>query len=378
MKMVVLGAGRMGVAAAYDFARQPDVTSVVVADQDGARADAAARQLGSKVKAVRCDLRDLAAVRPLLRGAKAALSAASYTLNVALAGLAIEEKCHFVDLGGNNDVVRATLALDAKARSAGVALVPDCGLAPGMAVLLAARLARQLDRCDRLKIRVGGLPQDRPGPLEYRLVFSVEGLINEYKEPCLVVRGGRTGTVEALTEIEPLEFPAPFGKLECFHTSGGLSTLPETFAGAIPEMDYKTIRYPGHCERMKLLFDLGFFAEEPLPGASTTRRKASEAILETALGTEGKDSVLVRVEVSGTKGGRAAKLVEQIVDLFDESTGFTAMARTTAFPAAVVALECARGRASRPGAQPGERCIDLDRFHAEVVARGIAIDSRSG
>lgn len=375
MKMVVLGCGRMGIAAAYDFARQPDVTRVVVVDQDRERAEAGARRAGAKAEAVACDLKDGGAVRRVLAGAKACLSAASYTLNVALAEAAIECGCHFADLGGNNDVVRRTLALHEKARAARVTLVPDCGLAPGMAVLLAARLARKLDRCDVLQIRVGGLPQDRPAPIGYRLVFSVEGLINEYKEPALVVRGGKTLTVESLTEVEPLEFPEPFGKLECFHTSGGLSTLPETFAGTIPAMDYKTIRYPGHVAVIKAMFDLGLASESPLSiqGREIRPRDVLEAVLARSLSTEGKDSVLVRVEVAGVKNGTPARLRNQIVDLHDDRTGFSAMARTTAFPAAIVALELARGRAHESGALPGERCLDLERFFAEVKARGIAV-----
>src|SRR5207245_6645009 len=172
---------------------------------------------------------------------------------------------NFCDLGGNNDVVAAELALDTEARSRGVNIIPDCGLAPGMVAVLVAHGAAQFDKLDEIHIRVGGLPQNPKPPLDYQLVFSVEGLINEYIEPARVVRNGKITNVASMTETEDIEFPPPFGRLEAFQTSGGTSTLPETFLGRVRELDYKTIRYPGHCAKFKTMIDLGLCSSEPLP-----------------------------------------------------------------------------------------------------------------
>ena len=163
-----------------------------------------------------------------------------------LARAAIEARTNFCDLGGNNSVVDSELALDAQARAAGINIIPDCGLAPGMVSVLAAHGAARFRRLDELHIRVGGLPQKPRPPLDYQIVFSVEGLINEYVERARVIRDGEIIEVESMTEVESLQFPAPFGQMEAFQTSGGTSTLPETFLGRIRELDYKTIRYTGN------------------------------------------------------------------------------------------------------------------------------------
>src|SRR5215210_8307938 len=197
-----------------------------------------------------------------MRGHDAVLSCVTYFHNLSLARAAVEARTHFCDLGGNNAVVDAELALDEEASAAGVNVVPDCGLAPGMVSVLAAHGAARFDALDEVRIRVGGLPQKPRPPLDYQIVFSVEGLINEYVERARVVRGGRIVEVESMTEVEELEFPAPFGRMEAFQTSGGTSTLPETFLGRVTELDYKTVRYPGHCERFRLLIELGLTAAD--------------------------------------------------------------------------------------------------------------------
>lgn len=376
MKLVVLGAGRMGAAAAFDLCRQQDVSQVVVVDRDQGHAAEAARRAGPKAVATVADLADASAVARLLQGAKGVFSSASYNLNLGLTRVAIDARCSFVDLGGNNDVVRGQLELDRAARDAGVTVIPDCGLAPGLAGWLGARLVAALDSCESLKIRVGGLPSDRPRPLEYRLVFSVEGLINEYKEACVVVRDGRTIVVPALSEIEPLEFPLPFGDLECFHTSGGLSTLPESLGSLAANMEYKTIRYPGHAARIQLLFDLGLASEESIEvrGVQVAPRDVLEACLERALSGPVDDVVLVRVDAVGHRGGKRVTLRNQIIDRLDRSTGHSAMARTTAYPATVALLEAVRGKTKLHGVLPGERTLDLDSLVAQVRARGIALE----
>src|SRR5688572_9240369 len=245
--MLVLGAGRMGLGAAHDLAAQPDVEEVTVADQDLDKARAVASHVPhGKVTARQVDVKNHGDAVALMRGHASAISCVNYWLNEDLARAAIEAGTNFCDLGGNNDVVAAELALDTEAKGKGVSVIPDCGLAPGMVAVPAAHGAARFETLDEIHIRVGGLPQDPKPPLDYQMVFSVEGLINEYIERARVIRGGKITEVESMTEIETLEFPAPFGKMEAFQTSGGTSTLPDTFRGRVKELDYKTIRYPGH------------------------------------------------------------------------------------------------------------------------------------
>jgi lysine 6-dehydrogenase len=373
--MLVLGAGRMGLGAVHDLVSQSDVSGVTVADYDLSKAAAIAGRYQDKVTAAQIDCNDQAAVVSLMRGHASAISCVNYWLNERLARAAIEAGTHFCDLGGNNDVVDAELALDAEARAAGVNIIPDCGLAPGMVAVLAAHGAQQFERegesLEEIHIRVGGLPQTPKPPLDYQLVFSVEGLINEYIEPARVIRDGKVTIVESMTELESLTFPEPFGKMEAFQTSGGTSTLVDTFLGKVRELDYKTIRFPGHCAKFKTMIDLGLCSSDAIDveGAPVKPRRVLGELLVKNLPHDEPDVVLVRVEFAGP----GKRLRYDIIDRSDPETGLSAMMRTTAFPASIVALMMARNQTTSKGALPQEKCIPPDAFMDELAARKIEV-----
>jgi len=378
VKLLVVGGGLMGRAAAYDLARQPDVAQVVIADLNKDRAAEAARFARSeKAVPLRLDARDADAVAAAFCGAKAALGAASYDLNLGLSCAAIAAGVHWCDMGGNNAVVDAQLALDEEAKRAGVTVIPDTGLAPGMVSLLAMHGVRSMDEARTVRLRVGGLPQRPRPPLNYALVFSVQGLINEYVEPCAAIRDGRLVTdIEPLVDVEEISFAPPLDRLEAFNTSGGTSTLPRTLLGRVRDLDYKTIRYPGHAAIMRTLFELGLLSrrEVELRGTRVAPRDVLERLIaEHAPRTE-DDLVLLRVTVEGTKGGRPARAVYEMVDRKDPATGLTAMMRGTAFPSAIVCLMMARGQ-TKPGATPQELALDADAFIAEVRKRGLPLEA---
>ncbi|MFO7651821.1 MAG: saccharopine dehydrogenase C-terminal domain-containing protein [bacterium] len=373
MRIAVIGAGMMARAVVYDLVRQPDVIEVRVADRDGSRLRELKRWARSpKVQTFVADAGDRAAMAALMRPCAAAIGCASYTLNLGLTRAAIATRTHFCDLGGNNTVVARQLGLDARARRAGITVVPDCGLAPGLVSVLTAACVERLDRTDAVRIRVGGLPRVPKPPLNYGIVFSAEGLINEYVEPCEVLRNGRAVTVESLADVESLRLGPPFGRLEAFNTSGGSSTLPETMRGRVRDLDYKTIRYPGHCAQVRLLFDLGLMSSRQGFGGVAPRQVLAR-LLEEKLGFETDDVVLLRVEAEGRRGGRPARVRYQMVDRADRRTGLTAMMRTTGFPAAVAGLTLARGKARRAGVLPGELAFDPQAFICELAGRGLAL-----
>lgn len=376
MRFVVLGAGRMGQAIAFDLARTPEVGEVVLADRNLQLAKRAASLLKSpKVIPRRIDASASSDLVKFLRAADCVASALPYYLNLRAAKAAVSAKVNFCDLGGSNAVVKAQLALDPQAKKAGVTVIPDCGLAPGLAGLLAANGIEQLDAVESVNLRVGGLPQHPKPPLDYLLTWSVEGLINEYTEKCTVIRQGKVASVDALDELEELTFPPPFGRMEAFHTSGGASTLPQTFAGRVRNLDYKTIRYPGHCAKIKTLISLGLAESKPVPvdGQKVIPRAFLKTLLEKHLEREGPDVVLVRVEVAGTHKGQKRKITYQLIDYFDTQTGLSAMMRCTGFSIAVVALLLARGEITQKGALPQERAVPVDQYIAELRARGIGI-----
>ncbi len=376
MKFLVLGSGMMGSALAFDLARSKGVTGITLADYDLTAARKTAERIGSPlVKPVALDVEYQDNVVALMAGHDCAIGAVSYRFNYGLSLAAIETGIHFCDLGGNDDVVHRQRSLDHKAREKGIAIVPNCGLAPGMANVLAARGVELFDSVDSISLRVGGLPQEPKPPFNYQLVFSVEGLVNEYSGFSVTLRDSRIVQQETLTEVEAIDFPPPFGTLEAFHTSGGSSLLPEMFEGRVRHLDYKTIRYQGHCERFKTLLDLGFASSEPVVVGSNvlTSREMFFELLKRKLAGDGPDVVLLRVKVSGLRDGKETSLQFNLIDFFDKNDNITAMMRTTSYPTSVVAQMLSNGTISARGVMTPEQCVPLQPFLTELRARSIAV-----
>jgi lysine 6-dehydrogenase len=377
MKYLIIGAGRMAIGVVFDLLNLESTTEVHVTDRE----DAALEKINTKFKDDRlytyqnnADDRDK--IIPLLEKVDGVLSAVPYDYNLRLTEWSIESGCHFVDLGGNFRVVEEQFKLDQKAKNAGVGVIPDCGLAPGMASVVAAHAVGKLDSVDTLEIRVGGLPVEPKTPLNYRLIFSVHGLTNEYIEPSIILNSGKIKTVPSMTEIESLDFPEPFGKLEAFYTSGGTSTLPMTYQDKISKLNYKTIRYPGHCEQFKMMIDLGFVDEKPMDiqGKSISRREAFERLLEETLTFEGEDVTLMRVSVQGMKDGVGKRLDYQAIEYEDKENNLTAMMRTTAFPAIITLEMLVDGRIKDKGVLRQELSIPPDLFLEELEKRNIKFE----
>lgn len=363
----------MAEAVLYDFVAAGVCEAVTVADVDLARAEELCRKRGGGLaRAAVVDAADGASARKLITGHDVCVAATPYRYNPTVARAAIAAGAHFVDMGGNNDVVAAELALYEEAGRAGVTVIPDMGLAPGMTNVLAAALVAAFDEVRELRLRVGGLPRKPRPPLGYELVFSVYGLINEYAEPCLILKNGDAATATPLTGVEELEFP-PVGRLEAFHTSGGASTLPYTYRGRVRELDYKTIRYPGHCAAVKPLFDLGLASEDEIV-AGVARVKPRDVLAERlrAALPEGEDDVvLVRCWARGTARGEERAASFELVDYADAASGLTAMQRTTGFPVAAAAAALARGGIKKAGAFPPEVALEPGPFIAALERRGL-------
>ncbi len=394
MKLLVIGSGMMGSAAAYDMARQISVESVTLADSDLKRARQVAARINrlaadKKVRAVPLDAAKEKEAARLMKGHDGVLSAVPYRLNLGLAKAAIEAGCHFADLGGNNTVVRQELALAKKAENKGVGLAPDCGLSPGMASILGGELVRRLGgHADALRLYVGGLPERPTPPFHYQLVFSVEGLINEYVEPARILRKGRMTTIEPLTEPEPFHMEG-FAPLVAFHTSGGTSTLPESFEGRVGECFEKTLRYPGHYDLLCELKELGLFSSEKMRigSAEVSPRSVLSKIFEGKFAGKGPDVTIMRLEahesvsspgVRGLLGGKLKGRVATftMVDHYDPKSDMSAMMRTTAFPASIVLQMMCSGAVEKRGAVLQERDVPAGMFLDEMERRGIRIAYR--
>jgi lysine 6-dehydrogenase len=375
-RYVVIGTGRQGVAAAYDLARHGEAERITLLDRDVAIARAGAERLnkllGRRVAgATAGDASQPRTLAPFLAEADGLLSAASYRVNLGLARLAVETKTHMVDLGGHTGIVRDELALNRDAKRAGIALVPDCGMGPGMNVTLALAAMDLLDEAEEVRIYDGGLPEEPKPPWNYTLLFSAEGLVNEYEGEAYFLRRGEVTPVPALSELEELEI-SPLGKLEAFVTSGGLSTMPWTFEGKLRVLENKTLRYPGHCRLLQSLRALGLFGREPIPvgNATLVPRELLIALFDRSLSNpEAHDVCVMHVRARGMKGGRPAEARANLLDRYDPTTGFRAMERLTGWHAALVLALAVNGEIA-PGATPIERALSGERFLAAAPQRG--------
>ncbi len=359
MKAIVLGAGRQGLAIAWDLARRGGAREVTVVEADRA----VLREVAAAIPESSREGKD--AVR-LLRGHDTAVSAVPYRFNPALARAAVTARVPFCDLGGNTDLVLEALDLDRAARRAGVGIVPDCGLAPGLGNVLASMAIAEVPGIRHVRIRCGGLPVTPRGPLGYALLFSIGGLTNEYTGEAVVLRGGRLRRFEAFTEPEPFDAPGGLGRLECFFTSGGTSTAPFTFRGKLETYEYKTVRYPGHFAKVRAMIELGLLDLEPVDAGGV--KVAPRAVFHAAAGPHldrGRVRDLAILRVDGTdRRGRGVRYE------------MPAMEQTTGYPAAVTAADLAARRLPA-GAYTPERCGYGPAHLRDLRRRGIRIRRRA-
>ena len=374
MRMLVLGSGHQGSACAHDLLQQPQVERVTLADLHPERVPALlTAHVGHRLALQQLDVRDAAALRQAVRGHDAVLNAAPYYFNVDVSRAAVAVGVHYADLGGNTEIVFQQRELDAAAKRQRISVIPDCGLAPGMVNVLAAEGIRRVGEAEAVKIYVGGLPQRPEPPLYYQIVYSLEGALDYYTTPSWVLRDGKPTRVDALSEVEDVAFPAPVGRLEAFHTGGGISTLPWTYEGKIRTMEYKTLRYPGHAALMRPIRELGLLDVAPVrvKGVEVAPRDVFIAAVSPRLTKpDGRDLVALRVEVCGRNGKRAGW---QLLDYYDEAHGISAMMRTTGYSLSITALMQVDGRISTSGVCTPDEAVPCGEYLGELAKRGVEI-----
>jgi lysine 6-dehydrogenase len=378
MKLLVLGAGLQGCACAYDLLQNPAITQVTLADLRPDRLPKfLAGDWNGRLRTIRLDVSDSAAVRAAFAGQAAVMSAIPYYYNGPMARAAVEGGCHFSDLGGNTEIVLEQKKLHQQAEAKGISVIPDCGLAPGMVNILAAEGIRRLDKAEKVKIFVGGLPQAPEPPLNYQIVYSLEGALDYYTTPSWVLRGGRPVQVDALSEVESVEFPSPVGTLEAFHTGGGISTLPFAYQGKIDVMEYKTLRYPGHAAVVRPIRELGLLANEPIEvkGSKVVPRDVFIAAVSPKLSKpNGRDLVALQVQVSGARQGKATSVTFRLLDYYDAQHGISAMMRTTGYSLSITGQMQVDGRVVAKGVHTPDEAIPFRDYVTELGKRGIRIE----
>jgi saccharopine dehydrogenase-like NADP-dependent oxidoreductase len=368
--VIVLGAGLVGGPMALDLAADPGFT-VTVADRDPAALAAVAGR--GDVATCGCDFTDQAAVGALVAGFDLVLGAVPGFLGYRTLETVIAAGKSVVDIAFFPE---DPFGLDGPARERGVTAVVDCGVFPGMGSALIGRAAAEMDKVDRVLVRVGGLPQVRKPPFEYAAVFSPVDVIEEYVRPARFREGGREVVRPALSDVETLELPG-VGTVEAFNTDG-LRTLLRTLEA--PDMREKTIRYPGHAEMMALLRDSGFFSEQPVEvdGRQVRPLDLTAELLFPLwrLGPGEGDITVMRIEIEGERARRRVRRTWDLHDEFDAAAGVSSMARTTGYTATQVLRLVADGSYAAPGVSPPEYlggagdCVE--RMLAGLAQRGVA------
>ena len=377
MRMLVLGAGLQGSACAYDLLQNPEVKEVRLADlHTDHLPQFLAPFSGERLIFTPLDVRDREATLALMKECDAVMSAIPYYFNFELATLAVQAGVHFSDLGGNTEIVFKQKTLDAEAKKKNITVIPDCGLAPGMVNILAEYGIKQLDEVDAVRIFVGGLPQHPEPPLNYQIVYSLEGVLDYYTTLSWVLRNGKRTQVKALSEIEPVYFGGSLGELEGFHTAGGLSTMAFRYEGKVPTMEYKTLRYPGHARIMEAIRELGLLELNPVDvkGMKVVPRD----LVVSAMGPRltkpnGHDLVALRVFAEGKKGGKPKRIGWEMVDYYDEENGISAMERSTGYSLSITGQMQVRGEIGKAGVFTPDEAVPAEKYIRELAARGVMI-----
>lgn len=377
----VLGAGMQGTAAAYDLAKFGDAHKIKMGDISLEQATKSAWRVNDLVGRAVCEPHQVSALDPaslsgFIEGTDVLLSCVPYWMHPKIAKVAIECKVNMVDLGGNTEITMETLSLDDEAKAAGVTLVPDTGLAPGLVNSIGLFLIESMDECESVKLYCGVLPQHPVPPFNYKLTFNVEGLVTEYDFQAVTLRDGEICLVDTLTELEELDVKQ-LGKMEAFVTSGGTSTAPYTLQGKVRNYEYKTIRFPGHCERIKIFKDFGFWNPNPVQigGQDVVPRQVFYKVFGEALEKfVDQDLCAVRGVGFGKKDGQDVRTQIDIFDKQCERTGFTSMERLTGFSCSIYAIDIAHGL-MEPGCVKYENGMTGTRFVEELRKReGISLE----
>lgn len=378
MKVVVLGAGLMGKEAVRDLVKSDEVTKVYLADLNLRAAEDFAEQLmNDKLDLLQLDATNDLQLQEVMALGDVVINALFYTFNEKVARIAVEIGVHSIDLGGHiGGATDAVLELADKAAAKGVTIIPDLGVAPGMINILTGYGAGKLDKVDSIKLYVGGIPVKPEPPLNYNVVFSLEGVFDHYTDPSHVIRNGKLLEIPSLSEVEPIEFDG-YDELEAFHTSGGTSTLTKTFPG-VQTLEYKTIRYKGHAEKFQLLVDLGLLSRDNVVSVGGQPVKVRDVMREQLspqlrLGDK-SDAVLLRVIVSGEAHGMPATYEYNLVTEKDLSVNETAMARATANTISIVAQMIGNGTITKRGVHPPENIVPGEQYIEEMKKRGVVIE----
>lgn len=362
-RFLVLGAGKMGLVLAKDLIESNLRNIVTLVDISTMRLKRAERFVkNNRLETLQMDVEDKKKREEIFDGHDVAVAALLHRHSLLALDAAVRKGIHFVDVVGEKPLER--LRYDSAARKKKITLISGLGVSPGITNICLGRAVHLLDETEKAMIYVGGNPLRPRPPLNYRIVYAVNSVLNFYQREVQILKKGKIKKVQPLSGLEPINFAPSFPEMECFYTDG-LSSLLYTMKGRIKdELFEKTIRHKGHAQGIKTLKECGFFSRQPvlLGEERVIPREFLEALLDSRmkLGRE-KDATLLRVIVSGKKSSKPVTHVFEMVDFYDSKRNYTSMAKTTSLPASIAAQMIASGRIRRRGSLFPE-----DVFQAEL------------
>jgi lysine 6-dehydrogenase len=373
-----MGAGKMGIVLAKDLIESDNKNKVTLVDISSKQLEKAKKFIGSKrLILLQKDLEKEKQRQEIFKGQDVALAALLHKHCLLALETAVLKGVHFVDLVGEKPLDR--FKYDSKAKKKEVTLISGLGVSPGITNICVGRAVHLLDDAEQCMIYVGGNPVHPKPPLNYRIVYAVESVLDFYERNALILKNGKIQEVEPLSGMEAIQFPHPFSEMECFYTDG-LNSLVHTMKGKIKgELAEKTIRYKGHAHGVNILKECGLFSRQPieLHNKQVIPRELLEVLLDSKmkLGKE-RDVTLLRIVVEGKKSGKPTTHIFEMIDFYDSERGYTSMGKTTSFPASIAAQMITSGKIVQRGSLFPEEIFQADLYQPLMDAlkeRGVVV-----
>lgn len=377
-RFLVMGAGKMGIVLAKDLIESDNRNKVTLVDISSKRLQKAKKFIKSeRLILLKKDVEKEKQRQDIFEGQDVALAALLHKHSLLALETAIFKGVHFADLVGEKPLDR--LKYDSEAKKKKVTIISGLGVSPGITNICVGRAVHLLDEVEKAMIYVGGNPVHPKPPLNYRIVYAVESVLDFYERKALILKKGKIKEVPPLSGIESIQFAHPFSEMECFYTDG-LSSLAHTMQGKIKgELAEKTIRHKGHAQGIKILKECGFFSRQPikLHNTKVIPRELLEVLLDSKmkLGKE-RDATLLRIVVEGKKSSKPTTHIFEMIDLYDSEKDYTSMGKTTSFPASIAAQMIASGKIAQRGSLFPEEIFQSELYQPLMDAlkeRGVVV-----
>jgi len=381
MKIAILGAGTVGAALTRVLCTNPRLRALIVIDENGLALDELSEQCPSgTLRTYRVNINREHAITTLIKGFDVLICALPSHHNLRISELALKSGIHYIDFGGSDEVLEEQLELNKKNKRHDHWIIPNCGMAPGLVNILAMHGFESFEKVDSINVWASSLPVDPIPPFNIQLSFSPYGLLKEYLEPVTLIKKGKLTTVEPLHGYEIITFDSQpeLGELETFYISGGITSLAKQLKGKVNDLNFKTIRYPGHRNIVEALRVLGLDSNQIIDIRSNlTFRQLLIRQLQKHLPSGQKDFVLIKIVIDGIKKGQAIRREYEIMHHYDEERNVSALMSCVTLTTEIISeMMVDKKLKGAGGVKPPEQIVPLDDFIERLKEKGVELEIR--